>query len=563
MSASAVDNKAALRESYLQQAAAPFPPPAPYPGMLAAPAYGFDPALASTLVRDRQVYERDLDRLYTLNKDERDSAIATQGALEKELYATKGVMQSVLAEKEQTEDTLMQVKEAGETLKRQFELALCTSVAERKEYETTVENLHAQMETQRQAAASKLGATVEQFETKIAVLQKEYETKLATQMQRYETKTDTMLEEHKSTLANTVNELENRNAMTIETYETKLNCTIAEHDSKRRELNSSLSEAQAIRREREMELDRSRMPMREMEETHKARESTLLFELSSSKKACERLELEKQAAERKVHKVIEESESMRKVFESALQEADSVTRMLREQLEITRKTMQEQAQASGREIFALTEELDSAQAQTDRIKLAKYRSETALEEDLAQSNAATDMERLEKKSVVGELGETQQEAERLRTALQASLKESNVLRAELDAAERRAESVQREAEIRVDSIQREKVHTTRALRDELASSKTETSTVLREKEMSDMKLRKATDDVAKARFELGSALKEANVLRMERDDTERLLEVMDSRLDGVKRSQTEITGDLDHHYGVLNDTMLKSGLHRD
>merc|ERR1712022_70326 len=105
----------------------------------------------------------------------RQSAVATQGALEKELYATKGVMQSVLAEKEQTEDPLMQVKEAGETLKRQFELALCTSVAERKEYETTVESLHAQMDSQRQAAASKLGATVEQFETKIAVLTKEYE----------------------------------------------------------------------------------------------------------------------------------------------------------------------------------------------------------------------------------------------------------------------------------------------------------------------------------------------------------------------------------------------------
>merc|ERR1712216_1010186 len=132
---------------------------------------------------------------------------------------------------------------------------------------------------------------------------------------------------------------------------------------------------------------------------HKARESTLLFELSSSKKACERLELEKAAAERKVHKVIEESETMRKVFESALSEADSVTKMLREQLEIVRKTMQEQAQQSGREIFALTEELDSAQAQTDRIKLAKYRSETALEEDLAQSNAACEMEHLEKTSV--------------------------------------------------------------------------------------------------------------------------------------------------------------------
>merc|ERR1711988_706851 len=114
--------------------------------------------------------------------------------------------------------------------------------------------------------------------------------------------------------------------------------------------------------ERELELDRKSLQMKEMQESFKAREATHLFELNSAKKACERLELEKTAAEHKVHKVIEESETMRKVFESALSEADSVTRMLHEQLEIVRKTMSEQVQASGREIFALTEELDSAQA---------------------------------------------------------------------------------------------------------------------------------------------------------------------------------------------------------
>merc|ERR1712010_139078 len=129
--------------------------------------------------------------------------------------------------------------------------------------------------------------------------------------------------------------------------------------------------------------------------------------------------------------------------------------------------------------------------------------------DLAQSNAATDMERLEKNSVEESLSNTQEEAERMRTALQASLKETQVLRTELDAAERRAESVQRESEIRCDSIHREKTHTTCQLRDELKSSKEETNSALREKEMTSMKLRKATDDVAKARFELGSVLKEA------------------------------------------------------
>merc|ERR1711998_136083 len=201
-----------LRESILRQSAGmPFGQ-APY-GVYGAPSYAYDPALASTLVRDRQVYERDLDRLYTLNKDERDAAVSTQGALEKELYATKGVMQSVLAEKEQTEDTLMQVKEAGETLKRQFELALCPSVAERKEYETTVENLHNQMEQQRQAAATKLGTTKESYDTKIAVLTHEYDTKLDVSRERFENKIATLREEAATTLMNQKNDYETQLAV--------------------------------------------------------------------------------------------------------------------------------------------------------------------------------------------------------------------------------------------------------------------------------------------------------------------------------------------------------------
>merc|ERR1711998_23883 len=106
-------------------------------------------------------------------------------------------------------------------------------------------------------------------------------------------------------------------------------------------------------------------------------------------------------------------------------------------------------------------------------KLAKYRSETSLEEDLAQSQAATEMENLEKQAVSDKLSESVSESQRLRTALQASLKESSVLRAELDSAERRAESIQREAEVRIDSVQREKIHSTRQLRDELSATKQE------------------------------------------------------------------------------------------
>merc|ERR1711998_528445 len=190
-------------------------------------------------------------------------------------------------------------------------------------------------------------------------------------------------------------------------------------------------------------------------------------------------------------------------------------------------------------------------------KLAKYRSETSLEEDLAQSQAATEMENLEKQAVSDKLSESVSEGQRLRTALQASLKESSVLRSELDSAERRAESIQREAEVRIDSVQREKVHVTRQLRDELSATKQEVTQVAREKDLVDVKLRKATDDVSKARYELGSVLKEANALRAERDDTERLLEVMDSRVEDVRKGHGEILTDFDHHYSTLTSTVGK------
>merc|ERR1719174_2371654 len=173
--------------SATREASAPPAPRFPVPGY-GAPGhpygYGYPAdALAPTL-RDRALYERDLDRMYHINKDERDSAIASQGAIEKELFATKGVMQGILAEKEQVEDTLHQAKDAGEQLKRQFELALCTSVAERKEYETTVATMHAERDQERAAAAARFAVATEEYQSKNAVITKEYETQLASQQER-------------------------------------------------------------------------------------------------------------------------------------------------------------------------------------------------------------------------------------------------------------------------------------------------------------------------------------------------------------------------------------------
>merc|ERR1712086_329407 len=232
--------------------------PSPYYPVLPPPV-GYDPGAMTTL-RDRALYERDLDRLYHINKEERDGAIASQGAIEKELFATKGVMQGVLAEKEQVED-------AGEQLKRQFELALCTSVAERKEYETTVATMHAE----RAAAASRLGCTVEEYQSKVAVLTKEYETQLSSQQERYETRITVLNNDHASKLQNTILEHETLLSTQKEKYETRLSITISDHESKRKQLSSALAEAHAIRKEREIELDRLRILMRELEEQHKAR----------------------------------------------------------------------------------------------------------------------------------------------------------------------------------------------------------------------------------------------------------------------------------------------------
>merc|ERR1711865_610802 len=183
--------------------------PSPYYPVLPPPV-GYDPGAMTTL-RDRALYERDLDRLYHINKEERDGAIAS-----------KGVMQGVLAEKEQVEDTLHQVKDAGEQLKRQFELALCTSVAERKEYETTVATMHAEREAERAAAASRLGCTVEEYQSKVAVLTKEYETQLSSQQERYETRITVLNNDHTSKLQNSILEHETLLSTQKEKYETRL-----------------------------------------------------------------------------------------------------------------------------------------------------------------------------------------------------------------------------------------------------------------------------------------------------------------------------------------------------
>merc|ERR1712166_535930 len=207
----------------------------PFPGAL-APGYGYPPPAVMDPSyglphRDRAVYERDLDRMFHINKEERDGAIASQGAIEKELFATKGVMQGILAEKEQVEDTLHQARDAGEQLKRQFELALCTSVAERKEYETTVATMHAEREQERASAAARHQVTVEEYQSKIAVLTKEYETQLSSQQERYETRITVLNNDHASKLQNTILEHETLLSTQKEKYETRLSITISDHES--------------------------------------------------------------------------------------------------------------------------------------------------------------------------------------------------------------------------------------------------------------------------------------------------------------------------------------------
>ena len=96
-------------------------------------------------------------------------------------------MQGFLAQKEQVEDTLHQVKDAGEQLKRQFELALCTIVAERKEYETFVATMHVTRgRTRGRCFPSWLHCRGVPEQDCCAI--KEYETQLSSQQERYETR---------------------------------------------------------------------------------------------------------------------------------------------------------------------------------------------------------------------------------------------------------------------------------------------------------------------------------------------------------------------------------------
>jgi len=277
----------------------------------------------------------------------------------------------------------------------------------------------------------------------------------------------------------------------------------------------------------------------------KNQESSLMFELMGARKKAEFEELKREDSDNKLEVVVRESETMRRVFESSLKEADSVATMLKEQLEIVRNTMNEQAVASDQEIKKLKEALDAANQDKSDLELAKFKSEVSLRDDLTNMQATAEEVQLQKEQLASRLRGQTEEMQRSRDALSASVSEAELLSKELEAAERRCASIQREAEQKCAAAERAKIAASKDMLEEIARNKGLANQAYEEKMLAEKKLKSAEASVSKAKYELGTTLQEAQRLRMEQEEAGIVLDLLDGQLADVRETHHELVSEAD------------------
>merc|ERR1711939_389765 len=142
--------------------------------------------------------------------------------------------------------------------------------------------------------------------------------------------------------------------------------------------------------------------------------------------------------------------------------------------------------------------------------------------------------------MAAELRLQKEEGERSREALDASIKESDLLSQELAASEKRCDSIQREAEVRMQSLEHQKIKTARQLRVEADQEKARAHEADARRRHAEEKLKDAETKVSRSKYELGTALREAQKLRLEQQEAEVVLDMLDGTLYDVRESHKEI-----------------------
>lgn len=274
-------------------------------------------------------------------------------------------------------------------------------------------------------------------------------------------------------------------------------------------------------------------------------QSTSMFELAAARKAAERAELQRDETEKKLETVIKESDTMRRVFEAALNEADSVASMLKEQLDIVRGSSHEQALASDAEIKKQKAALQTQKAEKSALEMAKFQSEAELRDELQALQMTAEQLQMSKEQLAGSLRTKMDEGSRSKAALGASIKEADILSKELEAADERCESIQREAEVRVAVLQAEKARAVEEYKAASAADKALANEAKESRALAEKKLRQAEMALSRSKYELGTALQQTQKMRLEQEEAEVVLDLLDGTLGDVRDSHAELVYEAD------------------
>jgi len=284
----------------------------------------------------------------------------------------------------------------------------------------------------------------------------------------------------------------------------------------------------------------------------------LMFELAGARKAQELAELKNSETELKLEKVIKEAETMRRVFEASLKEADSVASMLKEQLQIVRNAMREQAVVSDQEMQKKLQELDTVLAEKSGVELEKYEKEAAMRLELHSLQLTAEELQLSKEQVVAQLRLEQNDSQRSKEALAASLKEAEVLQAELLATERKCDSITRESEVKCRVTEHKKVVAVEEANAKAAHAAARANEAEERRRLADEKLKATQLSLSRSKYELGLALKDSQRLRFEQDEAEVVLELLDGTLGEVRASHREIVHEADEIAAAAENDLASS-----
>lgn len=491
--------------------------------------------------RIRQSHEDEMNKLLKVMDDERKVSAAGMRDLEAELSATQQQLQKTRGDNTELREAVGRLQNETRSLKAESDSAKKAADAARNKGANDVVQLKRQFQSELDSAVAQQvkqkldAAKAELYEKQRQEYQKEKDAALAAAITQVRTDANSKLE---SVIQKTGMKAQKLG----EAYENQMEVTTAGHNSQIVMYESTVAELKQANTELSAQLRVLSNTEDERAQAWKNHEATLMFELASARKITERNELQRDETERKLEKVIKESDTMRRVFEAALKEADSVASMLKEQLDMVRGSSREQALASDQEMQKQKDVLDNVKSQKSALELSKFKSEAELRDELHNLQLTAEQLQLGKQQLAADLAEKTEESRRSKDALGASIQEADILANELEAADKRCESIQREAEMRCAAMEAAKDKAIQEYKALAAAEKTRAHEAGTKLDLAEQQMRQAEMAVSRSKYELGTALQQNQKLRLEQEEAEVVMDLLDGQLADVRDARMALGG---------------------